>query len=100
MARPRALTCLGRHIWLEGRRRAASRAWARAAREAERLAMPWELARAHQELGGYLAPGELSSLGLDRAAHLDRARSILASLGCPVTDLDEVAEPAPGAVVQ
>ncbi len=96
----RATAASGCHLWLEGRRRAASRAWARAAREAERLAMPWELARAHQELGGHLAPGERSSLGLDRAAHLDRARSILASLGCPVTDLDEVAEPAPGAVVQ
>ena len=100
MARPRALTCLGGHHELEGRRGAARRAWARAVREAERLAMPWELARAHQELGGHLAPGERSPLGLDRVAHLDRARSILASLGCPVTDPDEVAEPAPGTVAQ
>ncbi|HEX6676313.1 MAG TPA: hypothetical protein VF486_14960, partial [Actinomycetes bacterium] len=101
MARPRALTCLGSQRWLEGRRGAASRAWGRAAKEAERLAMPWELARAHQELGGHLAPGERSSLGLDRAAHLDRARSILASLGCPVTDLaDGAAAPAPGAVAR
>jgi predicted ATPase/DNA-binding SARP family transcriptional activator len=100
MARPRALTCLGAQLWLEGRRGAARRAWARAAREAERRAMPWELARAHQELGGQLAPGERSPLGLDRAAHLDRARSIFASLGCPVSDLDEVAEAAPGAVAR
>jgi hypothetical protein len=97
MARPRALTCLGAQRWLEGRRGAAMRAWARAMREAERLGMPWELARAHQELGGHLAAGERSPLGLDRAAHLDRARSILASLGCRATELDGATAPAPGA---
>jgi predicted ATPase/DNA-binding SARP family transcriptional activator len=73
MARPRALTCLGWSRWLDGRRRPAMRAWARAVREAERLRMPDELARAHAELGRHLAAGERSPLGLDRAGHLERA---------------------------
>ena len=40
-----------------------------------RLAMPYELARAHYELGRHLAVG-------DRAGHLERARSIFETLGC------------------
>ena len=75
VARPRALTCLGWSRWLDGRHGAARRAWARAIREAERLAMPYELARAHYELGRHLAVG-------DRAGHLERARSIFETLGC------------------
>ena len=82
MARPRALTCLGWSHWLDGRHGAARRAWTRAIREAERLAMPYELARAHYELGRHLAVGERSPLGLDRAGHLERARSIFEALGC------------------
>ena len=73
MARPRALICLGWSRWLDGRRRPAMRAWARAVREAERLRMPYELARARAELGRHLAAGERSPLGLDRAGHLERA---------------------------
>ncbi|GGM71799.1 hypothetical protein GCM10007977_086990 [Dactylosporangium sucinum] len=75
MARPRALVCLGRARWLAGRPRAATRAWVRAVREAERRGMPYELACAHHELGRHLAEGRRSPLGLDRTAHLDRARS-------------------------
>ena len=75
VARPRALTCLGLSRWLDGRHGAARRAWARAIRKAERLAMPYELARAHYELGRHLAVG-------DRAGHLERARSIFETLGC------------------
>ena len=44
MARPRTLACLGWSHWLQGRQGAARRAWMRAIGEAERLAMPWELA--------------------------------------------------------
>ncbi|WP_238015280.1 BTAD domain-containing putative transcriptional regulator [Dactylosporangium sp. AC04546] len=80
MARPRALVCLGRARWLAGRRRAATRVWVRAVREAERRRMPYELARAHHELARHLAEGRRSPLGLDRAAHLDRAR---AAFSCP-----------------
>jgi hypothetical protein len=69
--------------WLDGRPGAARRAWARAIREAERLAMPYELARAHYELGRHLAVGgERATLGLDRAGHLEHARSTFQTLGC------------------
>ncbi|HJW36769.1 MAG TPA: hypothetical protein VJ769_09025, partial [Actinomycetes bacterium] len=82
MARPRTLVCLGWSHWLQGRHGAARRAWTRAIGEAERLAMPWELAHAHHQLGRHLATGERSPLGLDRTEHLDRAQSTFAALGC------------------
>jgi predicted ATPase/DNA-binding SARP family transcriptional activator len=82
MARPRALICLGWSRWLDGRQGAARRAWARAAREAERLRMPYELARAHDELGRHLAEGERSPLGLDRDGHLERALAGFHAAGC------------------
>jgi predicted ATPase/DNA-binding SARP family transcriptional activator len=82
MARPRALVCLGWSAWLDGRAVAARRAWARAVREAERLQMPYELARAHHELGRHLAAGERSPLGLDRAGHLERALAGFQAAGC------------------
>jgi predicted ATPase/DNA-binding SARP family transcriptional activator len=73
MARPRALICLGWHTWLTGHTGTARRAWARAVRESDRLHMPYELARAHHELGRHLTPGQRSPLGLDRTAHLAHA---------------------------
>jgi predicted ATPase/class 3 adenylate cyclase len=82
MARPRALACLGWSHWLQGRQGPARRAWTRAIREAERLAMPWELAHAHHQLGRHLATGERSPLGLDQTEHLNLARSTFAALGC------------------
>jgi predicted ATPase/class 3 adenylate cyclase len=82
MARPRALTCQGWCQWLEGRHRIALRAWAQAVQESQRLAMPWELARAHYELGRHLAGSENSPLGRQKAEHLDQARGILEALGC------------------
>jgi predicted ATPase/class 3 adenylate cyclase len=82
MARPRALTCQGWYHWLESRHRVALKAWAQAVQESERLAMPWELARAHYELGRHLADSERSSFGLQKAEHLDQARGILEALGC------------------
>jgi hypothetical protein len=82
MARPRALICLGWSSWLDGRAGAARRAWARAVREAERLQMPYELARAHHELGRHLTPGQRSPLGLDRAGHLERALAGFQAVGC------------------
>ena len=81
MARPRALACLGWSHWLHGRQGAAHRAWTRAIGEAERLAMPLELANAHHQLGRHLAAGERSPLGLDPTEHLDRARSTFEALG-------------------
>jgi predicted ATPase/DNA-binding SARP family transcriptional activator len=86
MARPRALACLAWSHRLQGRPAAASRAWARALREADRLVMPWEQASAHQELGRHLRPDERSPLGLTGAEHLDRARSAFEALGLDVRD--------------
>jgi predicted ATPase len=82
MARPRALAYAGWRQWLEGNHDAGSRIWTRAVREAERLAMPWELAFAHYQFGRHLAAGEQSPLGLDPAQHLNRARSTFEALGC------------------
>jgi hypothetical protein len=45
--------------------------------------MPYELARAHYELGRHLDRGQRSPLGLDRAGHLDRARDGFRAIGCP-----------------
>ena len=82
MARPRGL--LGSGCWhrLEGRPRPAARSWARAVQAAERLAMPYELARAHLELGRQLAGTERSLLGLDRSGHLERAAAGFEAMGC------------------
>jgi tetratricopeptide (TPR) repeat protein len=82
MARPRALACLAWSHRLQGRPAAAARAWARAIREADRLAMPWEQANAHYQLGRHLRGDERSPLGLTGAEHLDRARSTFEALGC------------------
>jgi predicted ATPase/DNA-binding SARP family transcriptional activator len=82
MARPRALICTGWQAALGGRTGRALRLWARAVRAAESLGMPYERARAHDELGRRLAPGQRSPLGLDRAAHLARAGTGYRALGC------------------
>jgi predicted ATPase/DNA-binding SARP family transcriptional activator len=82
MARPRARLCLGAWQELEGRRPQAVRSWAGAVDAAERLAMPWEAARARLELGRHLAPGERGPGGLDREALLERAAAGFAAMGC------------------
>jgi len=82
MARPRAYTCLGWQAWLDGRAGVARRAWSRAIGAAERLQMPYELARAHYELGRRLAPDERSPLGFYRSGHLERALAAYRDAGC------------------
>jgi predicted ATPase/DNA-binding SARP family transcriptional activator len=82
MARPRGRLGSGSWHRLEGRPRQAVRSWVRAVQAAERLAMPYELARAHLELGRQLAGAERSPLGLDQAAHLDRAAAGFEAMGC------------------
>jgi predicted ATPase/DNA-binding SARP family transcriptional activator len=84
IARPRALICAGWAAWVDDRPRAARRAWVRAVHEAQRLAMPYELAWAHEQLGRHLAPGRQSHLGLDRAGHLEQASAGFRSAGCTV----------------
>jgi predicted ATPase/DNA-binding SARP family transcriptional activator len=95
MARPRALACLGWMHSLHGRQGAAHRTWTRAIREAERLAMPWELAHAHYQLGRHLTAGERSPLGLDRTEHLDQAMSAFAALGCRTDPTEQTATGVP-----
>jgi hypothetical protein len=95
MARPRSLLCSGGWHRLEGRRRQAARSWARAVQAAEPLAMPWELARAHLELGRQLAGDERSPLGLDRDAHLARAAAGFQAMGCRA-DLEAVSRTGTG----
>jgi hypothetical protein len=82
MARPRARLCLGSWQELGGGRRPAVRSWAGAVQAAERLAMPWELARGQLELGRHLAPGERGPGGLDRDALLEQAAAGFAAMGC------------------
>ena len=81
IARPRARLCLGSWQELDGRRRPAVRSWAGAVQAAERLAMPWELARGQLELGRHLAQGERGPGGLDRDALLERAAAGFAAMG-------------------
>jgi predicted ATPase len=93
MARPRARLCLGSWQELEGRRRQAVRSWAGAVQAAERLAMPWELARGQLELGRHLAPGERGPDGLDREALLERAAAGFQAMGC-AADVEAAGRPA------
>jgi hypothetical protein len=93
MARPRARLCLGSWQELEGRRGPAVRSWVGAVQAAERLAMPWEVARGQLELGGHLAPGERGPGGLDRDALLERAAAGFAAMGC-YADAEAARDPA------
>jgi predicted ATPase/DNA-binding SARP family transcriptional activator len=89
VARPRELICRGWYAWVRGRPGAARRAWTRAIREADRRRMPYELARAHFELGRHLAAGQRSSLGLDGAGHLELAATGFQAAGCaPILNPD------------
>ena len=78
---PHALLWGGLLAWLGGHRRLARRRWRRAVDAATRLRTPYELGRAHLELGRHL-----SIDGPARVAHLDQAVSVFQRLGC-ATDL-------------
>jgi predicted ATPase/DNA-binding SARP family transcriptional activator len=73
---PALLVCRGRQRWLRGRRRAALRAWVRAARAARRLRLPYEEGQAHALLGDHLPPGRRSRLGMTGVQHQDAARQL------------------------
>ncbi|MBI3362620.1 MAG: hypothetical protein HY023_16080, partial [Chloroflexi bacterium] len=73
-ARPRGWLWQGLHDWLSGKHSSAQRAWRRGLAAAEQLAMPYEQALAHYEIGRHAtAP--------DRQGHLARAGDIFARLG-------------------
>ncbi|MFB9316994.1 ATP-binding protein [Cryptosporangium minutisporangium] len=82
VARPRALLGVGRLAESGGRSRTARRAWVRAAAEAERLGMPYEVAGAHDALGRHLGGEARSALGLTRTQHLNRALADYEAIGC------------------
>lgn len=67
---PRAALLDGCYAWLEKRPRAAKRKWQHSLQLAGQLSMPYELARAHLEIG-------LFSTGAKRREHLGRAYGLL-----------------------
>ena len=76
VGKPRAWLCRAKANRLAGRPKRARWACRKALRAAEDLAMPYERALAHLELGRSLDRGDP-----DRGDHLDRARAILERLG-------------------
>jgi class 3 adenylate cyclase/tetratricopeptide (TPR) repeat protein len=76
IARPRAELCSGLAAFLAGKPGSARAAWHSSLRAAMQLAMPYEQARAHLEIGRHLAPGTPS-----RERHLDESIRIFEQLG-------------------
>ena len=76
IGRPRALVDEGLVLWLEGRADTAREAWNKGLREAERLEMPYEIARAHYEIGRHLVADERA-----RRAHLEQAAEVFGQIG-------------------
>ncbi|MDY7228248.1 ATP-binding protein [Hyalangium rubrum] len=74
-ARPYARLARGNEAWLSGRQAVAREAWRSALAQAERLAMPFEQARARYELGRHMDPQEPA-----RQEHLLRARALFAQM--------------------
>jgi tetratricopeptide (TPR) repeat protein len=74
LGQPFALLCAGLEDWLAGREARAMKHWRRCIRLAERLRTPYELGRAHFEIGRHLA-------GADRRAHLERAATLFEKQG-------------------
>jgi hypothetical protein len=76
IGRPEVLLASGTLAWHVGQRRRAMRRWQRAAVAADRLQMPYELGRAHAEMGRHLDPGK------ERWRHLVDAAAIFDRIGC------------------
>ncbi len=79
LGEPTTLLWQGTLAWLSGREGRARRRWARAIEAAERRRMPYELGRAHLELGRHLPPEAPA-----RTRHLETALAQFERLGCPV----------------
>jgi hypothetical protein len=73
---PRALLLEGLRLWLSSDSRRARETWRKSLNVAERLAMPYEQARAHFEIGRHLKAGDPA-----REQHLTRAREIFDRIG-------------------
>ena len=76
IGRPRALVNDGLALWLRGRPRAARRSWRAGLEAAERLDMPYEMARAHYEIGRHLPKADAAC-----RVHLEQASQLFASVG-------------------
>jgi class 3 adenylate cyclase len=74
IGRPRTYMLLGWYDWLDGKTESAPKRWAKSLRIAERLAMPYEQARAHFELGRH-------TVGATRQQHLGHAAALFSKLG-------------------
>jgi hypothetical protein len=91
IAQPRAWLCQGWYNWLAGDAVRADRAWQRSLQIAQQLAMPYEQARAHYELGRHAARDVQRQTHLQSAcdgfarlgAMTDQARAALALSGLP-----------------
>jgi hypothetical protein len=81
-ARAAALTWRGTFAWIGGRRALAMRCWRRAVVAGTVQRMPYDLARAHLELGRHLDPGSPA-----RSAHLHEALATFDRLGCTVESM-------------
>jgi hypothetical protein len=75
IAQPRAWLCQGWYNWLAGNPARADRAWQRSLQSAQQLAMPYEQARAHYELGRH------ATRDVQRQTHLQSACDGFARLG-------------------
>lgn len=75
IARPRAWRFRAWFDWLSGRKRKAVKGWRKSLEEAERLAMPQELALAHFQLGRHLEDA------VKGREHLESARRIWVAIG-------------------
>jgi tetratricopeptide (TPR) repeat protein len=84
MGRPAALLWAGLLAWLGGHRRLALRRWQRAVDLASQLGMPYELGRAHLEIGRHLPHGTPA-----RLRHLEDAAVIFRRLDA-ATDVARV----------
>jgi hypothetical protein len=84
LGRPHAQLWQGLAAHLNGRPRRALRHWRRSVELAERLRTPYELGRAHFEIGRHLSRGDDT-----RRDHLSRAVEGFEQLGC-ATELEWV----------
>lgn len=76
IGRPRLYLWQGVYHWLAGRKNKAQKLWAKSLAAAQQLALPYDEALAHHEIGQRL-PAD----NPERARHLQQAQEILARLG-------------------